>query len=52
MQPALIKPGTEGDLPGIADVLNFTIMNSNVTLVASGRRWAGRWPAACGPRSR
>jgi hypothetical protein len=30
----LIAPGAEGDLPGIVDVLNFTIMNSNATLVA------------------
>jgi hypothetical protein len=30
----LITPGAEGDLPGIVDVLNFTIMNSNATLVA------------------
>jgi hypothetical protein len=25
----LIAPGAEGDLPGIVDVLNFTIINSN-----------------------
>jgi hypothetical protein len=36
MEPALIKPGAEGDLPGIADVLNFTIMNSNAAPLVTG----------------
>jgi hypothetical protein len=26
-----LEPGTEGDLLGIVDVLNYTIMNANVT---------------------
>jgi phosphinothricin acetyltransferase len=50
----LIAPGAEGDLPGIVDVLNFTIMNSNATLVAQPvsvaglQEWFERF-AATGP---
>jgi phosphinothricin acetyltransferase len=50
----LIAPGAEGDLPGIVDVLNFTIMNSNATLVAQPvsvtglRTWLERF-SATGP---
>jgi phosphinothricin acetyltransferase len=49
-----IEPGTEGDLPGIVDVLNYTIMNSNATLVAQPvsvaglRTWFERF-SATGP---
>ncbi len=54
MKSFLIAPGAEGDLPGIVDVLNFTIMNSNATLVAQPvsvaglRTWFERF-AATGP---
>ncbi len=54
MNSFLIAPGAEGDLPGIVDVLNFTIINSNATLVAEPvsaaglRTWFGRF-AATGP---
>jgi hypothetical protein len=49
MEPALIKPGAEGDRPGIADVPNFTIMNSNATLVAEPVSAAGRAASCCPP---
>jgi len=48
----LIAPGAGGDLPGIVDVLNFTIMNSNATLVAQPvsvaglRTWLERFSAS------
>jgi phosphinothricin acetyltransferase len=34
MEPITIEPGTKGDLPAIAGILNYTIMNSNATLSA------------------
>jgi phosphinothricin acetyltransferase len=52
--PLIIEPGGEDDLPGIADVLNYTITNSNATLaaqlvsVAGLREWLGRF-SATGP---
>jgi phosphinothricin acetyltransferase len=45
VEPVLIGPGTEDDVPGIVDILNYTIMNSNATLatqpvsVAERREW-------------
>jgi len=54
LEPVLIGPGTEDDLPGIVDILNYTIMNSNATLatqpvsVAERRQWLERF-SATGP---
>src|ERR1700726_4850320 len=31
-EPVIVEPGREDDLPAIADILNYTIMNSNATL--------------------
>lgn len=31
-EPVVITPGVQVDLPAIADILNYTIMNSNATL--------------------
>ena len=31
-EPFVIEPGVQDDLPAIADILNYTIMNSNATL--------------------
>ncbi len=44
-----IAPGTQGDLPGITEILNYTIKHSNATLtsqpvtVAERRDWFGRF---------
>lgn len=45
LDPVEIGPGTEGDLPGIAEILNYTIANSNATFstrptsVDERRKW-------------
>ncbi len=50
----MVEPGTEDDLPGILDILNYTIVNSNATLAAEPvslaglRGWFDRF-AATGP---
>ena len=54
LEPVLIERGREDDLPGIVDILNYTIMNSNATLasqpvsVAERREWFDRF-SATGP---
>jgi phosphinothricin acetyltransferase len=54
LEPVLVGPGTEDDLPGIVEILNYTIMNSNATLatqpvsVAERRKWLERF-SATGP---
>jgi phosphinothricin acetyltransferase len=54
LEPVMIERGREDDLPGIVDILNYTIMNSNATLatqpvsVAERREWFDRF-AATGP---
>jgi phosphinothricin acetyltransferase len=51
-EPFAIKPGSEDDLPAIAEILNYTIVNSNATLatepvaVDERREWFGRFSAA------
>jgi hypothetical protein len=55
-EPFVIEPGREDDLPAIAEILNYTIANSNATLatepvtVDERREWFGcsRWPARTG----
>ncbi len=45
----VIEPGREDDLPGITEILNYTIMNSNATLatepvtLGERREWFGRF---------
>jgi phosphinothricin acetyltransferase len=52
--PVTIVPGGEDDLPGIVDILNDAITNSNATLstrlvtVAERREWLG-WFSVTGP---
>lgn len=47
--PVEIGPGSEDDLPAIADILNYTIMNSDATFtsqpvtLAERRAWFGRF---------
>jgi len=54
LEPVMIERGREDDLPGIVDILNHTIMNSNATLatqpvsVAERRDWFDRF-SATGP---
>jgi phosphinothricin acetyltransferase len=49
LESVTIEPGREDDLPGITDILNYTIMNSNATLatqpvsVAERRQWFERF---------
>ena len=54
LEPLIVEPGREDDLPAITGILNYTIMNSNATLatepvtVADRREWFGRF-SATGP---
>jgi len=47
VEPLVVEPGREDDLPAITGILNYTIMNSNATLatepvtVADRREWFG-----------
>jgi len=49
LEPYIVEPGREDDLPTITDILNYTIVNSNATLatepvtVADRREWFGRF---------
>jgi phosphinothricin acetyltransferase len=51
-EPPAIEAGTEGDLPAVVDILNYTIMNSNATLsaqptsVAERQEWFERFSPA------
>jgi len=40
--PLAVGPGGQDDLPAIADILNYTIMNSNATLATEPTSVAGR----------
>jgi phosphinothricin acetyltransferase len=52
LEPLIVEPGREDDLPEITDILNYTIVNSNATLaaepvsVADRREWFGRFSEA------
>jgi phosphinothricin acetyltransferase len=54
LEPVIIEPGSEDDLPAIVNILNYTIMNSNATLatqpvsVTERRAWFERF-SATGP---
>jgi phosphinothricin acetyltransferase len=52
LEPLIVDAGREDDLSAIADILNYTIMNSNATLatepvtIADRREWLGRFSGA------